>query len=931
MELQPIVIILIIGALIVAFIPLLIFVLIPLFKGVGWLIASIFRAIGWLFMHVFEFIGGMCKDVLRFIGGLLVVVLFMPMVPLNVILGRWSAAGHFAEAIKRECHIGSACLYRVLLRRPLKLFMLHGVLEGLEQRVPEVMHAVPTSDTPNRRTGEFDGYTIVGSLRSGGSGAKLYIAEPKPEKRARIPAITDRVVIKSFALSDGSSLPQIVRESRALECAKQLGLVFDHGMDSHRFHYVMPYIPGDHLGIITRQMHGESDGGGLSSPQLVSVMRHTRDLLATLAAYHRGGLWHKDVKPENVIVHDGKAQLVDLGLVTPLRSAMTLTTHGTEYFRDPEMVRMALRGVKVHQVDGAKFDIYAAGAVLYFMIENTFPAHGGLSAFAKKSPESVRWIIRRAMAEYNKRYATSEQMLADLAFVLNARDPYQVKPAELPSMTGGGFDASLAGASEAGEQVIAAAAAPVPRGPSAQAAPASPAPALEGYGLAAGIGTAGRWLQVGKFSLDENYQPVPGAVQASAAGAGSAFKPVLRVKNWWTGAYEVGGHAAGGAAPSASPAAMPAEFAAARHEAQAFRRDAEEINQRFNRGEISARRAAREQIKAARARAADIRRRARDRRKHRPHRAVAERQPSVAVGLIVVLFLVGAGFAVAKIYHDSTRSQEFLALREFHQAQAIADAVSQRPLILVNQWPGRLSPEMQARVNEIIARQQEAGYYVLHCDDPTSSRLSDVVAEWRRDSTGPADAEIENLLEEHDAYGLLVINVRGGRGSPADRLDSQIIRSTRAGAEHRIGVSGAIGPRLPLLLVNDHPAATNPDVEKKIAELKANQASRGYEVILDDDAEVEVRRVMAQHAGSDAQQLAEYVADVCRKHALGGVMWITLGDGDLPPSESVSTSIIHVLSAPSPGTAIEPPDAPAPAAPQTSATVVAPPAPARGK
>ena len=37
---------------------------------------------------------------------------------------------------------------------------------------------------------------------------------------------------------------------------------------------------------------------------------------------------------------------MDFGLVTPLRSAMTLTTHGTEYFRDPEMVRMALKGVK---------------------------------------------------------------------------------------------------------------------------------------------------------------------------------------------------------------------------------------------------------------------------------------------------------------------------------------------------------------------------------------------------------------------------------------------------------------------------------------------------------------------------------------------------------------------------------------------------------
>ena len=54
---------------------------------------------------------------------------------------------------------------------------------------------------------------------------------------------------------------------------------------------------------------------------------------------------------------------------------MTLTTHGTEYFRDPEMVRLALKGVKVHQVDGAKFDIYAVGAVL-FLLEYFFGSRG---------------------------------------------------------------------------------------------------------------------------------------------------------------------------------------------------------------------------------------------------------------------------------------------------------------------------------------------------------------------------------------------------------------------------------------------------------------------------------------------------------------------------------------------------------------------------
>ncbi|HTE06358.1 MAG TPA: hypothetical protein VK824_09195, partial [Planctomycetota bacterium] len=244
------------------------------------------------------------------------------------------------------------------------------------------------------------------------------------------------VVIKSFSLADGSTLPQIVRENRALAAARELGLVLEHELSASRFHYVMPYVPGEDLSAETARLHAASGGAGLDDAALRRALSLTDDLLSTLQRFHKGGLWHKDVKPGNVIVSDGRAHLVDFGLITPLASAMTLTTHGTEYFRDPEMVRLALRGVKVHEVDGIKFDVYGAGAVLFSLIEGSFPAHGSLSRLTRRCPEALRWIIRRAMADVAHRYASAAAMLEDLRTVSGAADPFAVRPADLPSLAG---------------------------------------------------------------------------------------------------------------------------------------------------------------------------------------------------------------------------------------------------------------------------------------------------------------------------------------------------------------------------------------------------------------------------------------------------------------------------------------------------------------
>lgn len=469
---------------------LIVFLIVPLFKGIGWLLRQLFR-----------FVTGEVGDALRLVGSVITFLFISLLTVLNVIIGRWSAATHFGRGVTREVQTMGKCIYRMCIGHPAQLLCLGGLTEGIEKRLPEIVAQAPGPDAPTKRTGQFDGYRIVGSLHAGGSGAKLYIAEPDAIKLQAFArnGVTDcrSVVIKSFSLNDGGSLPNIVRESRALDAAKRLGLILDNELSDERFFYVMRYVPGDSLSVAGKQLHGLSGSAGLGNSQLKTALGYMADLLSTLEHYHVGGLWHKDVKPDNIIVDGHRAHLVDFGLVTPLRSAMTLTTHGTEYFRDPEMVRMALKGVKVHEVDGTKFDIFGAGAVLFSLIEDSFPAHGVLSPVNKRCPEAVRWIIRRAMTEYDKRYASAGEMLADLRVVMLAPDPFSLRPVDLPSVQAGGSE-------EASEQR--------PHEQPSTGIPASIA-------AAAAVG----------------MPPIPNAPTPAMAQA----KPNIRVVNWWTGRSEV--------------------------------------------------------------------------------------------------------------------------------------------------------------------------------------------------------------------------------------------------------------------------------------------------------------------------------------------------------------------------------------------------------
>ncbi len=365
----------------------------------------------------------------------------------NGLIWRIPTMRHYGRALQGELASGAGSLYRLCFGHPARLVGLDNFAQDLERRVPELIRNPLAASRSTTGSESFPGYRIVGTIPAGGSGARLYLAVPLEEttRRWASAGLTNpgQVVIKSFTLEQGSTVPQIVRESKALEAARRLGRVLDHHLASSSFWYAMPFVPGENLDVVVRRMHARCGDEGLDRQAMARVMGYARDMLATLHEFHDGGLWHKDIKPSNLIVSSDRVHLVDLGLVTPLASAMTLTTHGTEYYRDPELVRLAMKGVRVHEVNGAKFDLYSAGAVIYSMVEDGFPAQGSLSSIRKTCPEALAWIVRRSMADVDRRYESALEMATDLDVLLAAADPFTVKPADLPSMNG---ESSAAGA-----------------------------------------------------------------------------------------------------------------------------------------------------------------------------------------------------------------------------------------------------------------------------------------------------------------------------------------------------------------------------------------------------------------------------------------------------------------------------------------------------
>lgn len=217
------------------------------------------------------------------------------------------------------------------------------------------------------RTGTLLGgrYRVLELIGAGAMGS-VWLAEHLALRR--------EVVVKfheSFRDSDGLGLRRFLREGRALSAVRHRNLVEL---------YEVGHTDRGEPFLIMERLRGRTLADRLNRELKlppVEAFDVAIGLASGLEAVHAAGILHRDVKPENVILHEeGDAivpRLVDFGLARPVEGGERITTDnraiGTPGYMAPEQV------VGVARVD-ARVDVYALGAVLYEMLSGELPVEG---------------------------------------------------------------------------------------------------------------------------------------------------------------------------------------------------------------------------------------------------------------------------------------------------------------------------------------------------------------------------------------------------------------------------------------------------------------------------------------------------------------------------------------------------------------------------
>jgi len=206
----------------------------------------------------------------------------------------------------------------------------------------------------------LDGRYLVRSRIAHGGMATVYLATD-----TRLDRQVALKVMHAELARDADFVGRFIGEAKSVARLSHPNIVsvFDQGSDGQYLYLAMEYVPGRTLRSLLR------DRGWFPWGEALEIMD---PILAGLAAAHRAGIVHRDVKPENVLLAaDGRVKVVDFGLARAQAAAGNTRAGliiGTVAYIAPEQVTGGVTDVRT--------DVYAAGVMLFEMLTGRQPHTG---------------------------------------------------------------------------------------------------------------------------------------------------------------------------------------------------------------------------------------------------------------------------------------------------------------------------------------------------------------------------------------------------------------------------------------------------------------------------------------------------------------------------------------------------------------------------
>lgn len=173
-------------------------------------------------------------------------------------------------------------------------------------------------------------------------------------------------VMRREVIAEPDQLERFRREARAAAKLSHphIVTVIDAGEENHRPYIVFEFVEGE-----TLKQRVKSSG----PLPVTEAIAYAIEIGNALVAAHGGGLVHRDVKPQNVLLDShGHAKVADFGIARELESNDGLTKTGrvlgtTDYVSPEQAMGESVTG---------QSDIYSLGIVLYEMLTGEVPFKG---------------------------------------------------------------------------------------------------------------------------------------------------------------------------------------------------------------------------------------------------------------------------------------------------------------------------------------------------------------------------------------------------------------------------------------------------------------------------------------------------------------------------------------------------------------------------